>query len=90
MPAITTETYAIQPDLEDRFLYSGKLRPQLYLDPRVRAGMSSFASFPDAAEIERGVSRLADDIASGRIAQVIAKAQHDDGDYLFICAERRA
>ncbi len=85
---IETEPYSVKPDLEDMFLYSGKHRPHLYLDPRFRAGISSFASLADDTEIESGLLCLADDIESGRIADVIGAAHHDDGDYLFISAER--
>ena len=59
------------------------------MDAGIRAGMSSFASLSDDPEIEAGLSALADDIASGRIADVIGAAHHNDGDYLFISAQRR-
>jgi len=88
LPEIDTELYSVKPDLEVGFLYSGKLWPTRYLDAGIRAGMSSFAALADDAEIEAGVSALADDIESGRIADVIGNAHHNDGDYLFICARR--
>jgi hypothetical protein len=40
-------------------------RPQAYLDPTVRAGMSFFARFPEA-ELEPGLVALAADLDSGR------------------------
>ncbi len=85
---IDTEPYAVRADLEDRFLYSGKLMPELYLDARFRAGSSSFAALADPAELEAGLARLARDIASGRLAEIIAAADHAEGDYLFIRAAR--
>lgn len=85
---IETEPYAVRPDLADRFLYSGKHRPELYLDARFRAGSSSFASLAEPAELERGLDRLARDIRSGRIAEIVAESEHSGGDYLFIRAAR--
>jgi len=82
-----TDPYDVQPDLQDFFLYSGKHRPEIYLEPRVRAGISTFASLADPTEVHAGCTKLADDIQSGRIADVIAAHRHDHGDYLFIIAE---
>jgi len=39
-------------------------RPEAYLDPRVRAGISTYATMP-AAELESGLGRLAADLRSG-------------------------
>ena len=41
-------------------------RPEAYLDPAVRAGMSMFARHPGNAEVEAGLDRLAADLESGR------------------------
>jgi ubiquinone/menaquinone biosynthesis C-methylase UbiE len=46
-----TEPYEVQTDLQDFFLYSGKHRPEMYLDPRVRAGISTFAALSDPSEV---------------------------------------
>ena len=81
--------WSVTPELQDLFLYAGKHRPQLYLEPRVRAGISTFANLADPAEIERGCARLAADLASGRFAEVLQAAEHSGGDYLFLVAERR-
>lgn len=80
--------WAVTPDLRDLFLYAGKHRPHLYLDPRVRAGISTFANLAGADEITRGCAQLAADVDSGRFADVLAAAEHDGGDYLFLLAER--
>ena len=85
---IETEPYTVRADLEDRFLYSGKLRPELYLDARFRAGSSSFASLTDPSEMDDGLTRLARDIETGRIAEIVAEAEDPAGDYLFIRAAR--
>ncbi len=82
------EKYDVTPDLKDFFLCCGKHRPERYLDARIRSGISSFADAPDQAEIASGVRRLAADIESGRIDDVIRKFAWDSGDYMFTVAER--
>ena len=82
------EKYDVAPDLKDWFLYCGKNRPELYLDPNVRRGISAFADAPDLSEIERGVERLAADIESGRINEVVKSFAHDGGDYMFTVAAK--
>ena len=86
---VTAVPFTVTPELQDFFLYAGKYRPALYLDPRVRAGISTFANLADPTEVERGCARLADDLASGRFDEVLRAAEHDGGDYLFLVAERR-
>jgi ubiquinone/menaquinone biosynthesis C-methylase UbiE len=83
-----TEPYEVQTDLQDLFLYSGKHRPEMYLDPHVRAGISTFAVLAEASEVEEGCRKLSQDMASGRIAEVIASYQQAQGDYLFVVAEK--
>jgi ubiquinone/menaquinone biosynthesis C-methylase UbiE len=85
---IHTELYEVQPALQDFFLYSGKHRPEMYLDPHVRAGISTFAALTDASEVAEGCRKLFQDIQSGRIADVIAIYQHGRGDYLFVVGEK--
>lgn len=87
--SIATDSFDVPEDLADLFLYAGKHRPALYLDAAVRAGISTFARGlcpPD--ELERGLAALASDIESGAIDAVIASYAHDEGDYLFVIAER--
>jgi SAM-dependent methyltransferase len=80
--------WSITLEVQDLFLYAGKYRPELYLDPSVRAGISMFATQADPAEIERGCARLSADLASGRFTDVLRAAEHPDGDYLFLVATR--
>lgn len=80
----STEKYFIQPDLQDLFLYSGKHNPKLYFEPGVRSGISSFSSLSNAKEVEEGLITLQQDIASGKIKEIIQKYQNEDGDYLFM------
>jgi ubiquinone/menaquinone biosynthesis C-methylase UbiE len=84
---IDTEPYEGQRNLQDLFLYSGKHRPEMYLDPRVRAGISTVAALAAPSEVEDGCRKLSQDIQSGRIAEVIAAYQHAQGDYLFVVGQ---
>ncbi len=83
---IETEKYFVRDDLEDLFLYAGKNRPEIYLDKEIRRGISSFSDLGNAAEIEKGLLKLEDDIKSGKIAEIIKRFANDLGDYLFIVA----
>ncbi|ARV61107.1 SAM-dependent methyltransferase [Nostocales cyanobacterium HT-58-2] len=51
-------------DLSDLFAAAAWRRPEMYLQPEVRAGISSFA-FSDPSLIEQGVQSLAADLSSG-------------------------
>lgn len=52
-------------DCVDGFLAAHWRRPHAYLDPTVRAAASGLAALPDAV-VERGLRRLADDLATKR------------------------
>lgn len=84
---IHKEPFYVTNELQDFFLFSGKHRPQIYLDPRVRAGISSFAGLADADEVGLGLKKLAADIESGRVSGVIS-THANESDYLFIVAEK--
>lgn len=85
---VAVEPWDVPPDLMDLFFYAGKHRPALYLDPTVRRGISSFAKLAGPDEIEAGLARLRDDIATGRITDLIEAHAHDGGDYSFVVAEK--
>jgi ubiquinone/menaquinone biosynthesis C-methylase UbiE len=81
------EPYSVSNDLQDFFLYSGKFRPEMYFDPIIRSGISTFSSLADVVEIEMGLEKLRRDINSGAIYEIIRKSENDLGDYLFIVAK---
>ena len=54
----------IPADCVDGFLAAFWRRPEMYLDPKVRAGMSGLALLDDGT-VARGVARLAADLESG-------------------------
>lgn len=77
-------------DCEDGFGPAFWKRPQAYLDPGVRAGISSFAALDDETT-SRGLEALAQDLESGRWvernAELLELAEYDAGHRLVI-AER--
>ena len=81
---IMTEKYFVKQDLQDSFLYCGKQRPELYMKPEIRKGISSFADLAKKIEIESGLFKLTKDIESGNINSIIDKYENEKGDYLFI------
>src|SRR5262249_45562792 len=52
-------------DCQDGFLGAFWRRPEAYLEPSVRGGISSFAALAPE-QLRRGLGRLADDLATGR------------------------
>lgn len=85
---IRQEKFFVTENLQDLFLYSGKYRPEIYLDPSVRAGISSFQLSVNGSEVEYGLIKLEQDIKSGRIKEVIASYESDSGDYSFVIGEK--
>ena len=83
-----TENYFVQDDLQDHFLYSNKRRPEQYLRPEIRQNASSFSAFCDADELASGLTALEQDIATGKINDIMKSYENDRGDYLFIVAEK--
>jgi ubiquinone/menaquinone biosynthesis C-methylase UbiE len=86
---IDVDRWDVSETLSDWFLYAGKHRPEIYLDPTVRAGISCFAQgLITPEETAAGCARLEVDIESGRFAEVAARYRHDLGDYLFAIASK--
>jgi len=87
--AIKLDPWEIPEDIQDWFLYAGKYRPEIYLDPAVRAGISTFAQgLISPEETALGCAQLEADIKSGRFEKVAASYRHDRGDCLFIIATK--
>ena len=84
--SIETEIYRVREDLQDFFLYSGKYKPEIYLDENVRANISTFALLAETNEVERGCRHLAADIESGKIQEIIERHRQTD-DYAFMIAK---
>jgi hypothetical protein len=74
--------------LEDKFLQCGKYEPEVYLDPSVRAGISSFSADANKDEVDRGLLQMEADIASGKIKEVMNSYDGAHADYAFMIATR--
>jgi len=83
-----TKKYAIQPGLQDKFLYCGKHHPELYLEETIRHGISSFSAIANLEEVNKGLAALRGDIHSGKINQIIRSYINDLGDYLYIIGQK--
>ena len=86
--SIDTEGFDIRDDVQDFFLYSGKYRPEMYLNEGVRRGISTFARLADPEEVTSGCLRLAEDSQSGRIDEVRASYENQGRDYLLVIATK--
>jgi ubiquinone/menaquinone biosynthesis C-methylase UbiE len=80
--------FCVSNSLTDLFLYSGKARPEQYLDPDVRANISSFSELCSSKELDHGLQRLQQDIASGAFAQVAESYRIGQGDYAYVVARK--
>lgn len=85
---IGCETFLIQPNLKDFFLYSGKYKPEIYLDEKVRSGISTFANLASKEEVEEGCKSLQKDIKTKKIGEVLDNYSSDLGDYVYVVAEK--
>ncbi len=84
-----TVPYFVRPNLQDLFLYAGKHNPSLYFDEKVRHGISSFSSLANKEEVEKGLSALRTDIASGKIHEIIKRYENTLGDYLYVIGRKK-
>lgn len=83
---IQREKFFVTNELQDMFLQSGKYRPEIYFDPRIRAGISTFALLAAADEVASGLAKLRYDIDNDLFTEVQQRYESDHGDYLFIIA----
>jgi SAM-dependent methyltransferase len=83
---VTVTPFFVTNQLQDLFLYSGKHRPELYLDPVVRANISSFAQLAPPAELRDGLARLTADLQSGDFVSIKARHATEAGDYAYVTA----
>lgn len=61
---VATSPFLLPRDLRDLFAASGWCQPEIYLDAKVRSGISTFAKMP-AKELNIGLERLATEIDNG-------------------------
>jgi len=89
MEIMQTEKYFVRDDLVDLFLQSGKNKPWIYFDENIRKGISTFASLASKEEMQNGLERLRIDLDTGHFESIKEKYESDEGDYIFIVAEKK-
>ncbi|MFC8668804.1 class I SAM-dependent methyltransferase [Streptomyces sp. NPDC057199] len=81
------ETVPVPHDCSDGFLAAFWRRPEAYLDPQVRAGISLFAQTSDTV-IQPGLARLSEDLSCGqrhqRHAHLLDRDTPDAGHRLLV------
>ena len=85
---VEKENYFVKEDLQDMFLYSGKYNPEIYLDPQIRQGISSFSDLAKADEVALGLEKLRQDIETEKVYQIIEDSKNENGDYLFVVCQK--
>jgi ubiquinone/menaquinone biosynthesis C-methylase UbiE len=86
---VNKEIYEVKKDLRDLFLYSGKNKPEIYLIPEIRQGISTFTSLASIEEVESGCRTLNLDILSVKIKDITnTHMNRKAGDYLFVFSEK--
>jgi SAM-dependent methyltransferase len=86
------EVLPVPRDCRDGFCHAWWCRPQAYLDPAVRAGISGIARLPGRV-VDRAMARLAEDLASGdwhRRHQDLLAAHSLDAGYRIVVASPTA
>ncbi|MFO1265495.1 MAG: class I SAM-dependent methyltransferase [Rubrivivax sp.] len=84
---VQVSPFQVTSQLQDLFLYSGKQRPELYLDAVVRANISSFATLCEESELAAGLEALAADLRTGAFEGVKRRYDGPGGDYAFVVAD---
>ena len=85
---VTDIAFPLPSDLHDAFLAAYWKKPELYLQPEVRAGMSGFV-LADKAEVESGLERLSTELKDGAWQQKYGEVltwNNLDAGYRFIVA----
>ena len=81
----------IPSDCKDGFQGAFWQKPEAYLDPTVRRGISTFAKLPPDV-IDRGLARLSDDLRSGRWEKLFGHLRRQDSvdlGYRLVIAKPR-
>ncbi len=87
---LSIEPFFVTEHTTDLFTYACKYRPHLFLDPKIRAGMTPLQLPEYEKEVQTGCERLQKDIASGAIYRVIGQHESQLGEGLFILARKKS
>ena len=82
--------FALPADLTDLFMLAPWRRPHLYLDARVRGGISTFA-MADEKDVEAGLERLREELGNGKWDAKhgwVREREEFDAGYRFVCARK--
>ena len=85
---ITIEPFFVKPSTKDLYLHTGKYKPEIYLDPIVRDGMTPFNMPIFETQTNKGLIELKTDIDNGTVFEIIAKYEKNIGENVFIVAEK--
>ena len=79
---VTVTPFLLPTDLSDLFAASGWCQPEIYLDARVRNGISTFAKMP-AEKLDRGLNQLQTEINNGswmrKYGHLLQRENYDAG-----------
>ena len=67
----------------------GKDKPELYLDKRMRRGISSFSALDSTEELEEGLLRLKSDIETKTSEGIRKQYQNELSSYILLLQEKR-
>jgi ketosteroid isomerase-like protein len=90
LPGATATAVPVPGDCTDGFLAAYFARPEAYLDPAVRGGMSLFTLAPDPERVDASLRVLADDLRSGAWDARHGALRHTaaiDAGYRLVVAE---
>ena len=84
---VTVTPFLLPPDLKDLFAAGGWCKPEIYLEEKVRRGISSFAKM-EREELESGTQRLQNDLDKGiwqqKYGYLQQQSEYDAGYRLII------
>ena len=86
----TAKTYFFTEHTTDLFSYACKYRPHLFLDPKIRAGMTLLQLPEYAEDVRVGCLRLQEDITSGAIHRVISEHESDLGEGIIFSGRKQS
>lgn len=87
---VKVATFKLPHDLVDCFSAAGWRRPEMYLDPDIRAGMSAF-TLADEWVVNKGLQKLKEDLQAGAWEEKygwLKELNEADLGYRFVCIRK--
>lgn len=85
---VQMEPFFVTEHTTDLFSYACKYRPHLFLDPKIRAGMTPLQLPEYTEDVRVGCQRLQEDITSGAIHRVISQHESDLGEGIIFSGKK--